>query len=188
MGLYSQRSVLPLGTSKALTRCSLIRSQRLSSVLPASLLRFVIITTGVSEGEITLAVQLLKDQNKYDQIPLSVFDRLRRVLPLADKVMDDIVCEETDTLEEIILRMFRVMHRVAEYSCDYVRRGRLGRQIAFSRFSILMTAARMVDQGAIEEIEGDLTKVIDDFNHAVNVEALRRIKATGEPFSYPIWP
>ena len=82
--------------------------------------------TGVSEAGITLDVQLLKEQNKYDQIPLSLFDRLQRVLPLANRVADEIVCEETDILEEIIPRMFKVMQRVAEYSCDYVRRGRLG--------------------------------------------------------------
>ena len=84
-------------------------------------------TTGVSEVEVTVAIQLLKEQNKYDQIPLSLFDQLRRVLPLANKVADEIVCEETDILEEVIPRMFKVMHRVAEYSGDYVRRGRVGR-------------------------------------------------------------
>ena len=85
-------------------------------------------TTGELEAKITLDVQLLKEQNKYDHIPLSLFDRLRRVLPLADKVADEIVCEETDILEEIIPRMFKVMQRVAEYSCEYVRRGRLSRK------------------------------------------------------------
>ena len=113
--------------NKTLTPFSLIQLQRPSSGLPASLLRFVFTTTGVSEAEVTVDVQLLKEQNKYDQIPLSLFDQLRRVLPLAKKVADEIVCEETDILEEIIPRMFRVMQRVAEYSCDYVRRGRVGR-------------------------------------------------------------
>ena len=70
----------------------------------------------------------MKEQSKYDQIPLNLFDRLQRILPLADRVADDIICEETDILEEIIPRMFKVMQRVAEYSCDYVRRGRLGMQ------------------------------------------------------------
>ena len=72
-------------------------------------------------------MQLLKEQNKYDQIPLSLFDRLQRIMPLADKVADEIVCDETDILEEIIPRMFKVMQRVAEYSCEYVRRGHLGK-------------------------------------------------------------
>ena len=83
-------------------------------------------TTGLAEVEITLDLQLLKEQSKYDEIPLSLFDRLQRVVPLAKRVADEIVCKETDILEEIIPRMFKVMQGVAEYSCDYVRRGRLG--------------------------------------------------------------
>ena len=47
-----------------------------------------------------------------------------------------------------------------------------------------MIAARtlggLVNSGTIEEMESDLTEVIEDFDRAVNVEALRRIKETGE--------
>ena len=32
----------------------------------------------------------------------------------------------------------------------------------------------------IEELDGELTKVIEDFDRAVNVEALRRAKETGK--------
>jgi hypothetical protein len=70
----------------------------------------------------------LKEQNKYDQIPLGVFDRLQRILPFADKVVDEIVGDETRILEEIIPRMFEVMQKVAEFSCDYVKRGSSGTQ------------------------------------------------------------
>jgi hypothetical protein len=66
----------------------------------------------------------LKEQNKYDQIPSGLLDRLQRILPLADKVADEIVCEETEILEKIIPRMFGVMQRVAKFSCDYVKNGR----------------------------------------------------------------
>jgi hypothetical protein len=49
---------------------------------------------------------------------------------------------------------------------------------------VLMVAERtvggLVKAGTIEEMEKDLTKVIEDFDRAVNVEALRRIKETGE--------
>ena len=38
----------------------------------------------------------------------------------------------------------------------------------------------LVHPGAIEEIERDLTKVIEDFERAVDVEALRRMRDTGE--------
>ena len=96
----------------------------------------MVTTASVLEAEVMVDVQLLKEQNKYDQIPLIIFDQLRRVLPLAGKVADEIVCEETDILEEIIPRMFKVMQRVAEYSCDYVRRGRLGEQSSFPYFAL----------------------------------------------------
>ena len=47
-----------------------------------------------------------------------------------------------------------------------------------------MIAARTVgglaNPGIIEEVESDLTEAIEDFDRAVNVEALRRIKETGE--------
>ena len=132
-------------------------------------------TTRVAETEITLDVQLLKEQSKYDKILLGLFDRVQRILPLVETVADEIVCDETDILEEIIPRMFKVMQRVAEYSRDYVRRGRLGMQIIAAR-----TVSGLVDPGTIEGIEKDLSMVIEDFDRAVNVEALRQIKETGE--------
>ena len=42
------------------------------------------------------------------------------------------------------------------------------------------TVGGVINPGTIEEMERDLTKVIEDFDRAVNVEALRRIKETGE--------
>ena len=45
---------------------------------------------------------------------------------------------------------------------------------------VATTAGGLVGHGTIEETEKDLTKVIEDFDRAVNVEALRRIKAAGE--------
>ena len=69
--------------------------------------------------------QLLKEQNKIDQKPLGLLDRLGRILPFADTVAKEIIGEETDLLDEIIPRMFEVMYGVAKVSCDYVRHGRL---------------------------------------------------------------
>jgi len=68
----------------------------------------------------------LKEQTKYDQMPSGLCDRLRRILPLAKKVADEIVSEETEILQELVPRMFEVMHKVARSSCDYVKHGRLG--------------------------------------------------------------
>ena len=41
----------------------------------------------------------MKEQNNYDQMPLSLLDWLQRIMPLADKVGDEIISEETDILD-----------------------------------------------------------------------------------------
>ena len=57
-------------------------------------------------------------------MPSGLCDRVQRILPLAKKVANEIISEETEILKELIPRMFEVMHRVAKLSCDYVKRGR----------------------------------------------------------------
>ncbi len=64
-------------------------------------------------------------------MPSDLLDRLQRILVFADKVADEIVYEETEILEKTIPRMFGVMQKVAKCSCDYVKRGRFGRQCPF---------------------------------------------------------
>ena len=57
-------------------------------------------------------------------MPSGLCDRVQRILPLAKKVANEIVSNDTEILKELILRMFEVMHRVAKISCDYVKCGR----------------------------------------------------------------
>ena len=114
-------------------------------------------------------------------MPSGLCDRVQRILPLAKKVSDEIVSEETEILKELIPRMFEVMHRVAKLSCDYVKRGRW----SSPRFDkLLMVTARTVGSLAypemIEEVEKELSKVIEDFDRAVNVEALRLANETSK--------
>ncbi len=103
---------------------------------------------------------------------------------MAERVADEIVCEETKILEEIVPRMFEVMQRVAEFSCAYIKHGRFGRPPFLWISQVLMIAARIAGGLAhpevIEEMERDLAKVIEDFELAVNVEALHLTKATGK--------
>ena len=61
-------------------------------------------------------------------MPTRLLDRLQRISFFANKVADEIVYEETEIFERTIPRMFEVMQRVAKFSCDYIRRGRFGRQ------------------------------------------------------------
>ena len=70
----------------------------------------------------------MQEQNKFDQMPVVLLDRLQRILLFADKVAGEIVGEETDILEKTIPRMFEVMETVSKFACGYVKRGRFGRR------------------------------------------------------------
>ncbi len=64
-------------------------------------------------------------------MPLGLFDRLQRILPLVDKVTDEIMSRDTEILKEVIPRMSEVMHTTVKISCDYIKRGRFGGQPCF---------------------------------------------------------
>ena len=92
-----------------------------------------------------MIVQLLKEQNKYDQMPSILVDQLQRIFPLADKVADEIVSEETEVFNKIMPRMFDVMQRIAEFLCDYVKLG------YFSRLTSSLDSANTDDRSQREQ-------------------------------------
>ena len=100
---------------------------------------------------------------------------------MAEKVSEKVVSEETEILKELIPRMFEVMFRVAKLSCDYVKRGRWS---SYRFDKLLMIAARTIGGPAypemIGEMERELNKVIEDFDRAVNVEALHLVNETSK--------
>ena len=122
----------------------------------------------------------MKEQNKYDQIPAELFSRLQRILPLADTV----VYEYTKVLEKAIQQLFEVMQRVAKFACNYVKRGLFGKQSPVLDLEVLMIVERtvggLVQPAAIEELDTELSKAIEDFDRAVNVEALRLAQKHGQ--------
>ena len=131
-----------------------------------------------------MIVQLLKEQNKYDQMPSSLLDQLQRVSPLAEKVADEIVSEETEILDKIIPKMFEVMQTIAKFLCEYVKRGRFSRLSPSRNPLILMIAERTgdalfdsKDKEMMEKLGGGLANVIEDFLRAVDVETLRLAKS-----------
>jgi hypothetical protein len=169
-----------------LTPLSSIRLQRLSSVLPRSHLRFVL-STGVSQPEVTFDVQLLKEQNKYDQMPSSLLDQLQRVSPLAEKVANEVISEGTEILDKIIPQMFEVMQRIAKFLCEYVKRGRFSRLSLFWIPQMLIIPERTgdvlvhsKDKEMMEMMGEELSNVIEDFLRAVDVETLRLAKRSGK--------
>ena len=128
----------------------------------------------------------MKEQYTNDQMPASLLVQLQRILPLADKVTDEIVCEETEILENIMPRMFEVMQKIAKFSCDYVKLGHFSRRSLFWIPQMLIIAERTgaalfasKDKDSMKEMDEELANVIKDFLNAVNVEALRLARRIG---------
>ena len=55
---------------------------------------------------------------------------------MADKVADEIICEETDILDKIMPQMFEVMQGIAKFLCEYVKRGRFREQRSVQNLAI----------------------------------------------------
>ncbi len=128
----------------------------------------------------------MKEQNTYDQMPSSLLDQLQSILPLANTVADEIVCEETDILEKIMPQMFEVMQKIAKILCDYVKRGHLSRRSLFWIPQMLMIAERTgvalfssKDKDSMKEMDEELAKIIKHFQNAVAVEDLRLTRKIG---------
>jgi len=120
-------------------------------------------------------------------MPSSLLDRLKHVSPLAEKVADEIVSEETEILGEIMPRIFKVMQEIANFLCEYVKRGRFSRLSHLWIPQMLMIAERTgdallfsKDKEMMEKMGEELANVIEDFLRAVDVEALRLAKRIGK--------
>jgi len=120
-------------------------------------------------------------------MPSGLLDQLQRVSPLADKVADEIVNEETDILDKIMPRMFEVMQTIAKFLCEYVKRGRFSTLSLFWIPQMLMVTERTgdallysKDKEMMEKMGEELANVIEDFLRAVDVEALRLAQRIGK--------
>ena len=67
----------------------------------------------------------MKEQNKYDQMPSIILNRMQRIFPLADNVADEI--EETDLLYTMMPRVFQAMQKIAKFLSEYLQRGSFSR-------------------------------------------------------------
>ena len=96
------------------------------------------------------------------------------------KVADEIVSEEAEVLDKLMPRMFEVMQKKSRNShATMLKRGHSVGGPPFWILQILMMTLRAgdalihsKDKEMIEEMDGELAKVIEDFLRAVDVEAL----------------
>jgi hypothetical protein len=130
----------------------------------------------------------LKKQKEYDDTVSSLADRLDRVLPFAEQVLDDSVHDDTEILKRIIERMYTLTMDVAEFTCSYVQKSRLSK--CFPRHYTSKPNQKVEkktkssgypeDEDRINELKDRLGRLVEDFDRAVGVEALNTARRNGK--------
>ena len=120
-------------------------------------------------------------------MPSILLDHLHRILPLAEMVADENVCEETGILGTIMSQMFEAMQKIATFLCEYIKRGRFSWWFLFWIPQVLTIAEKTgvallssKDKDRIKELDEELGNVTKSFLNAVDFDALRLARATGE--------
>ena len=117
-------------------------------------------------------------------MPSVLCNRVQRILPLVNQVADGIISEETKILKDLIPRMFEAMYRVAKLSCEYVKCG-MDRPLGLTSADDRCENGRSL--GMIEEMERELTEVIEGFDRAMSLEAIRLANETSKlPYSQSV--
>ena len=94
---------------------------------------------------------------------------------------------ETEIMDKMRQRMFEAIQKIAEFLCDYVKRGRFSRPSLFMIPQMLTIAERTEDalvyskdKEMLEEMDGELANAIEEFMVTVDVQALRLTKRNGK--------
>ena len=66
--------------------------------------------------------QLLKEQNKYDNMVSALAAGIGRILPFAEHMLDDALCNEAELLKPLIKKLFDLMVEAATFICEYAKR------------------------------------------------------------------
>jgi hypothetical protein len=65
--------------------------------------------------------QVLKEQKKRDEAVSDLVDSISRILPFADLVLEDIICEETELLERVVKSLCALIRDTANFICEYAK-------------------------------------------------------------------
>jgi hypothetical protein len=65
--------------------------------------------------------QILKEQKKRDEAVSDLADGVGRILPFAELVLEDIICEETELLEKVVTNLCVLISDTASFICEYAK-------------------------------------------------------------------
>ncbi|PVF92580.1 hypothetical protein CPB86DRAFT_819499 [Serendipita vermifera] len=123
-------------------------------------------------GVLSATFELLKKHQEYNDAISSLVERLDRLIPFMEQVVEDSVHDNMEILKRVIERLHNLTIDVAEFTCDYVQRGRL-KPSRMSRGS-LQIGERII------ELKDGLGRLVEDLDRAIGVEAFNTARRNGE--------
>ncbi|PVF92453.1 WD40 repeat-like protein [Serendipita vermifera] len=123
-------------------------------------------------GLVNVTFNLLKEQKKHNQMVSDLASQLKRVLPFAEKAIEDSIEESTDLLRKTIEKLYILTMGTAQFVCEYVKKSRFKRAIN----SIVSTEA----QEKISGFKDAFGRIVEDLDRAVDVETLKIARSIEE--------
>jgi hypothetical protein len=68
----------------------------------------------------------LKEQKKRDEAVSDLADSVSQILPFAELVIEDIICEETELLERAVGKLCALIRDTAGFICEYAKQSLAG--------------------------------------------------------------
>jgi hypothetical protein len=114
--------------------------------------------------------------------------QLKRILPFAEKAIEESVEESTDLLRRTIERLYTAMIDTAQFICVYVKQSRFSTYILLYHFPKANFDAERATKFIIspqtqERINGfkdEFGKLVEDFDRAVDIETMKIARNIGK--------
>ncbi|KIM24838.1 hypothetical protein M408DRAFT_331512 [Serendipita vermifera MAFF 305830] len=119
----------------------------------------------IAFGIAKVAFDVLKEQRKYDEMVSDLAIGVDRILPFANRTLEDVLYDDADVLEDVIRRLHETVVDTATFLCVYAKRSPARRT--------LKSVINPEDHVKIKGLNDNFTKLKEDFDRAVDVEALK---------------
>ncbi|KIM22716.1 hypothetical protein M408DRAFT_280752 [Serendipita vermifera MAFF 305830] len=83
---------------------------------------------------VKVTFDMSKEQNKYDESVYDLATSIERILPFADRILEDELCDEAEKVEPVIKTLCSLVMETATFICDHVKKSIIERRSGISGY------------------------------------------------------